>query len=871
MLPILLYREKIRDLLPRHKKLIVTAPPGTGKSTQIPQFFAGQCSPEKKIIMLEPRRIAARSLAYRVAEEMGVACGDEVGYQVRFERKSSETTKILFMTYGTFLQLLHGDPTVARSSIIAFDEFHERSLDAEVALAWVSYLAGTARPDLAFMVLSATLELEPLKKYLKCSAVVDVSDHAFPVDLRYQPPVSQQEFLSRQVERALAGLINNGGQGSVLVFLPGVFEIERAAETLYGQCRRKGYRLLQLHGRIPLPQQEEVLRLPAREPCVILSTNVAETSLTVPGVNAVIDSGLARIASYDPERERNTLYLGRISMQNAKQRAGRAGRLAKGVCVRLWSREDERAMAAAIEPEVLRLDLAKAMLTLCALMTAAQERNKDRQEIEWLTQPPAERWNRARDELIRCGAVSLPNNDAQADGHCIAPWGPQPFGHPLSTLRNTHQSEHEKRVTAHCVPLFLLTELGRAMSRLPLEPAVAAVLLRSRSQEELSVNTAMAAIWESGDQKFTESSDLFELAEAFLQDRKRTEWGREVHETMRQLERIAGEEVSRKPEKEFHIEDIRKEVTKVWVRIFSHRIAVQTGDTSIYGFSDNRSARLIAKKAGGAGKKLPPIICALAVHEQAGREQAKKVTIPLYLSLEMEWVAEVFPDECERGLECRWDETRQRVVVEELTSLRGIALRRIEIENKAPYRERITSCLAAKLTGGEIWDWKKDDPEAKQYIYRVRQVACAYPEMKIPRITDSDWTLIYHELCEGKSSLEEIKKSSMIGAVKAYIGPHCAGFVEKKAPHIIILPSGKKGRITYSGNAPPELSARLGDLIGYKERFTLMDGRVQGVFDILAPNYRTVQKTGDLGSFWKNVYPSIKNELKRKYPKHPWP
>jgi ATP-dependent helicase HrpB len=841
MLPILHYRDQIKDLLKSHKKLIVTAPPGTGKSTQIPQFFANRCSPGKKLIMLEPRRIAARSLAYRVAEEMGCACGEAVGYQVRFERRMSEKTKIQFLTYGTFLQLLHSDPAASRSSIIVFDEFHERSLDADMALAYVRFLRQAVRRDLEIMVLSATLEIEPLQKYLEGCAAVDVPDRAFPVELRYQPPVSHQEFLSKQLERALMGMIKNGEQGSILVFLPGVYEIERAAEALFDQCKKKGYRLLQLHGRMPLAAQQEVLRLPGGEPCVILSTNVAETSLTVPGVTAVIDSGFARIASYDPERERNTLYLRRISLQNAKQRAGRAGRLAKGVCVRLWGGEDERAMPKAIAPEALRIDLSGGMLTLCSLVASFHTMKKGDLAIELLTPPPAERWLNARDTLARCGALSF-----SADG--VIGKGDGRAG----------------------MPLFPLTELGRTMGRLPLEPAVAAVLLGSRSAEERTVNAAMAAIWENADRKFTESNDLFALAELFLDDRKGTEWGRETQETFLQLGRIMQGEEAPTFYRRLKKEDIRKEVTRVWLRVFNHRLAVRTEDSSVYAFADGKNARLALKKTGDKGILYPKIVLALAVHEQAGRGQAKKVTMPLYLPLETEWITGIFPNELQRTVECGWDEARQRVIVEERLSVRGIVLAHHELENKAQFRGKIASCLAEQLLKG-VWDWRKDDPKAEQFAFRVKQTARVYQEMKIPMMTDSDWELIYYELCEGKSSLEEIRHSSVIQAIKSYLGPHRAGFVEKYAPEFVVLPSGKKGRITYFDNAPPELSARLGDFIGYKDRFTLMDGRVQGIFNILAPNYRTVQKTADLGSFWKNVYPSIKNELKRKYPRHPWP
>jgi ATP-dependent helicase HrpB len=836
MLPLLRYRDQIRESLARRKKLIVTALPGTGKSTQVPQFFIDECTPQKKILVLEPRRIAARSLACRVAEERGCTLGGEVGYQVRFERKASDETRLLFLTYGTFVQLLQSDPVAVSSSIIVFDEFHERSLDADVALAWVLKLAQSVRNDLSLMVLSATLETVPLQKYLDGCPVLAIPDQAFPVAVRYQPP-QPQEALHKQVERAVSGLFLDSNLGSILVFLPGLYEIERAAEAMYEQCRRRGYRLMQLHGGMTLAGQQEVLRLPAGEPCVILATNVAETSLTVPGVTAVVDSGLARVASYDHERDRNTLYLGRISLQNAAQRAGRAGRLTKGVCVRLWSRDDERAMPAALSPEFVRLNLTRSMLALCRL-EAELSRDSAPRSIRFLTPPSEERWIGAHDELARCGAFALPESTAKMDAETAS------------------------------MPLFPLSKLGDRMARLPIEPTVAAVLLQSRSPEERAMNAAMAALWENSAAAGRESNDLFDMAGKFLADKAWNGWGREVGETYGQLERLLPD--NRHGAKVADVKDqpLKTGVTKTWMRIFRHRIGVREKEGSVYTLSDGRSARIVVKTGGDA--ELPRLMVALAVHERAGRDQKKQVTVPLYLPLEEEWIAEEFPDLLQVAVECRWDETKERVVLEKTSRFAGAACSREELPVKGKYREMASACLVKKLCEG-IWEWKKDEPAAEQFVYRLKLVAASFPEANVPSLTGDDWELVYHELCEDRSSLDEIKKISMLSAIKAYIGPHHVRFVEKKAPDFVVLRSGKRGKVAYFDAAPPELSARLGDLIGYQPRFLLMDGRVQGVFNILAPNFRTVQKTLDLGSFWQTAYPSIKKELQRKYPKHPWP
>jgi ATP-dependent helicase HrpB len=844
MLPILDHRSQILSSLDSGKSLIVTAPPGTGKSTQIPQFFLDRCTPERKLLVLEPRRIAARALAFRVSEEIGQPCGEEVGYRVRFERTVSPRTRVLFLTYGTFLQMLGSDSVAAEASIIVFDEFHERSLDADSALAWVRRLSASVRPDLKTMVLSATLAAAELGAYLDDCATLSVPERAYPVDLCYQSP-KPAEPLDEQVARALSTATSGGVDGSVLVFLPGSREIERAADRIHPLCKRLGMRAMCLHGRMPLNEQQEVLRLPAREPCVILSTNVAETSLTIPGVTAVIDCGLARIAGYDAERGRNTLYLGRISMQNAVQRAGRAGRVQKGRCVRLWSRADEAAMAPAIEPEVMRLDLAGTMLSLCNLearvvRARGGEGGKQPPSIRFLTPPPVTRWDRAAEELVRCGAIA--SGDAAL-----------PVERPVPDS-----------------PLYPLTRLGTAMSRLPLEPAVAAVLLRSPTVQVREINIAMAALWESGESKLTESRDLFEEAMDFTGGRSERfgRGGGEVRDTCNQIGRILGGTKADSSDEPLDAQALRREATLLWLGVFSHRLAVRAGEGKVYEFADRRSARFMPAKSAGESV-LPELIIALSIHEQAGRETARRVVIPLYLPVDPAWIAREFRDEIRVSVECSWDEARQAVSAGEVTRFRGVVLNRRETGDRGRHGAAMAAVLAEHIEA--CWEWRREEPAAVQFALRARLVAAAFPDKKIPEFTAEDWQLVYHGICEGRVSVAEVRKGSMLGALKEYLGPALTHFIERKAPETVMLPSGKRGRVGYFEDAPPELSARIGDLIGHPDRFTLAEGRISGVFDILAPNHRTVQKTPDLGSFWKNTYPAIKRELQRRYPRHPWP
>lgn len=355
-LPIAAHRQRIVDELERAGCLILSAPTGSGKSTQVPQFLRGRV--KGKILVLEPRRLSARSLAARVAAESRARLGEEIGYQVRFDNKTSARTEVVFQTYGVFAAQMLGGPRLAGVGAVLLDEFHERTLDADLALAWLRELRGQ-RPELRLAVMSATLEAAELAAYLPGAARVDVPGRLFPVDVRHQPG---------DVLDALRGLAREGLDGSVLVFMPGLAEIRRTQAQLGPFCRELGLSLHALHGSMELGEQQAVLEEEGRK--VIVATNVAETGLTVPGVTMVIDSGLHRVAAYDAARGINTLYLCRISRANAAQRAGRAGRTAPGRCVRLWSKAEEAGMAPSLAPEVSRLELSALRLSAASLPAA---------------------------------------------------------------------------------------------------------------------------------------------------------------------------------------------------------------------------------------------------------------------------------------------------------------------------------------------------------------------------------------------------------------------------------------------------------------------------------------------------------------------
>lgn len=366
-LPIEALRGPLREALSAHQRLIVQAPTGSGKSTQLPQMLLdeGLLKPGERVIILQPRRLAARMLAKRVAEERDGQLGQEVGYQIRFDRVWGRDTRLLFVTEGILLRMMLGDPELKGVGAIVFDEFHERHLDGDLGLALATQLQELRRPDLKLLVMSATLDTDLLSDYLGQPPVLQAQGRTFPIDIQYGGAGSGSEGppVWEQAARAFRQLYATHPEGDFLVFMPGGYEIARTVEEIMATPEGRQCVVLPLHGELPPEKQDAaVSRYDKRK--VVVSTNVAETSLTIDGIRLVIDSGLARVARFDPHRGINTLLIEKISHASADQRAGRAGRTAPGVCRRLWSEKDHAHRPAHETPEIQRVDLAETVLQL---------------------------------------------------------------------------------------------------------------------------------------------------------------------------------------------------------------------------------------------------------------------------------------------------------------------------------------------------------------------------------------------------------------------------------------------------------------------------------------------------------------------------
>lgn len=846
-LPVSSSRAEILAALESSGALILSAPPGTGKSTQVPRWLMREGPGAGQVIVLQPRRIAARALAARVAEEHGSALGEVIGYQVRFESAAGPHTRVLFMTYGMFRQRLARDPSLRGVHSVVLDEFHERAWEADLCLLWCRHLRAAARPDLRLVVMSATLDEEGLSSYLPDARTVTVEGRTYPVTVEHQPP-RLNEPLPQQVLRALKAM-QNLQAGSTLVFLPGAGEIKWCGDAIAAWCRGQGLLLRELHGSMPLAAQQESLRVAEGGRAVVLTTNVAETSLTVPGVTAVIDAGLHRVASYDAERDLNTLYLRPIALANAVQRAGRAGRTAPGTCIRLWDAMRESVMAARLEPEIRRIELSGAALAWHALIDHAGRRDDaPARDFAWPTPPEPEAWTRAEAKLARIAAL------------------------------------REGRITP----------LGRDLMNWPASPELARVLHDAAAGDDALKRqvAAMAATLSSGKRGGMRNiADLFALGEDLAAeprnaDREQLGAFRQFLNLMDRAKHNPGDALpppdgspDRSPDKtpdktlkgpqgssrgsQGRAEDVpalRARATKLFLIVYAGRLAARVPGGQNFQLEDGR-------KAVAAAPADVHVLIALEIHESGGKDRARQTTLPLYLPVAPEWVQESFPEECVWREAEEFDEKKGQLRREERLMFRGLVLER---RDKTLSRGADASeTLLAKLRSGEIS--LPIDEEAQQWIHRIKLAHKLCPESGMPELGDEDWELIWHEAVQGKKSLKQLQDVNVSALLKEYLGYGLTAFLEKEAPTSARLPGPRRGKITYFEKTPPELSARLGDFVGMQGRFRILMGRQDVTYDILAPNYRTVQKTSDLTAFWKGSYAEIRKELKRRYPKHPWP
>lgn len=824
-------------------RLVLQAPPGAGKTTRVAPavldalLTAGQPG---QVIVLQPRRLAARAAAARIAEERGNSVGGEIGYQVRFERRAGRDTRLLVVTEGIFIRMLADDPFLEHAAAVVFDEFHERSIHADLALAMVRRVQAEVRPDLQVLVMSATLDAEPVARYLADAPLITSAGRTFPVTMHYL-----RHELNQPLEQAVAAAVRDSlgdTTGDVLVFLPGIGEIRRAAGELESLASERDALVMPLYGDMPLVEQQAVLQ-PAAQRKVVLATNVAETSLTIEGITAVVDSGLARQSQFEPSLGLDRLNLVRISEASAEQRAGRAGRTAPGVCRRLWTERQQQALAEHSVPEIRRVDLAGPVLELLCWG------ERDVAAFPWFEAPPAAALNHALELLKLLAAV----DDR----------GP--------------------------------TQVGREIVRLPVHPRLARLLLEGRRLGVLDEAALAGALLSERDPFVRDpaprgaagrpgraarvsDSDVLERVDALAEfdaSRRRdfacgrldAPAARQVLRAAEQLRRLASEGDQNRgnrtggmtaPARDAQHAERDAAFRRALLAAFPDRVTRRREPASRRGIMvGGRGVRLDERSAVGDAE----LFLAIELQELGQAEALVRQAS----AIERDWL----PDAALGvAVEAEFDSQRGRVIARRRVRWHDLLLE--ESATSVP-DDFDASALLAREAAARLKpsDWL--DTPSRELIARLECLRLWMPELELPTWDQAALVGLLPQLCQGCLSLDELRKRSLVPIIKSQLSPAQLAALEREVPERIRVPSGSRVAVQYEPGKPPVLAVRIQEIFGMPATPRIAGGRVPVLLHLLAPNMRPQQITDDLASFWERTYAEVRKELRRRYPKHSWP
>jgi ATP-dependent helicase HrpB len=829
--------------------VVLRAPTGAGKTTRVPPALLGAgLAREGSIVVLQPRRLTARACARRIAFERGTALGGEVGYQVRFDRCIGPKTRIRVVTEGIFLRMLQDDPFLESVAAVVFDEFHERSLNSDLSLAMVRRVQATVRPELKLVVMSATLAAEPIARWLGDCPVVESQGRLHPVEVRYLEDVQGRSVVDRAAD-AVAQILD-ATPGDVLVFLPGVGEIRQTARRLESLATARNLAVLPLYGDLPAEKQDEVLG-PINRRKVVLSTNVAETSLTIEGITAVVDTGLARSLSFDPHVGMDRLRLAPISQASADQRAGRAGRTQPGVCLRLWAERTHRQRPAGDVPEILRLDLAGPMLELRVWGES------DLPSFPWFEAPPPAALEQADVLLKRLGAIDAAGS---------------------------------------------VTALGTAMARLPVSPRLARMLLEGdRLGQPAAVASAAALLSERdpfarGDDAGLQrpgtlrvatadsDSDVYDRVAA-LEDfehshRVDSPLGG-IHRASAQFVLHVRDQLLREVRQAFKPDSGKRQsarepatpnrersesspiapgeaVRRALLTAFPDRLVRRSGPGSRFGrMVGGRGVRVVESSA----VRNAPLF--LAVDVDRGESEA---LVRQASAVERDWLP---ADRLVLRTEVEFDAGSGRVIARRRAYWEDLLLE--ESPAALPDGEEMAAILAAAAEPllDTIFPW--DDADTAEFVNRVRCLAQWMPDLGLPSFDAAGLAAVLPSVCHGRRSLDELRKAPWLAHLQAALTHEQRQALAREAPEWIEVPSGSRIKLHYEPGKPPVLAVRIQEIFGMMETPRVAGRRVAVLLHLLAPNHRPQQVTDDLASFWRTTYHQVRKDLRRRYPKHAWP
>ena len=823
--------------------VVLVAPPGAGKTTRVPGALLDAGLVEGEIVVLQPRRLAARLAATRVASERGGELGGEVGYEVRFDRRVGANTRLRFVTEGVLTRRLLADPELRGVGCVVIDEFHERHLDGDLALALVSRLR-ERRPELKLVVMSATLDAEPVAAFLSDAVgpapIVRSEGRTFPITVEHLD-LPDDRLLGRQVAAAVRRAVQERAaasegdklDGDVLVFLPGSAEIRRCQEDLAEVAALFNLDVLPLYGDLPVEDQDRAVRPSARRK-VILATNVAETSVTIDGVVCVIDSGLARIARHSPWTGLPSLQIEPVSRASCIQRAGRAGRTRPGRVIRLYTKHDFDMRRAFEIAEVSRTDLAGAALELYGAGLAGLG------ALRWFEPPPEAAATAAESLIARLGAVAAGK----------------------------------------------ITPLGRRMLRFPVHPRLARIVCEAEARGVAEPACAIAALVGArelrverrgprAEAKLSSPSDLIDDMDALYDarrhnmraDRLRRD-GLDPHaasaadRVARQLARAARDQRPAPPDHDAVDHELR--------------IAILTGFPDRVGKRRAPRSAEIVFAGGGSGALAPSsavidaeLVVAIDVAETGGRGQASRVQIRRASAIDPSWLLDLYLDRIDERDELVWNAGKQRV--ERVTQLTydGLAIDDTrDVEGARRAGPAAAAVLAREALAAGIEKFVDKDALA-EWRARVAMVAKLAPSSGLVAPTDDALAQVIAGACEGAISFDELRKLGLLGLLDAQLGANRA-LVDRLAPSHFQLPK-RRTQIHYQLDQAPWIASRLQDFFGLARGPAIGNGQIPLVLHLLAPNQRPVQVTTDLPGFWVKHYPALRKQLMRRYPRHAWP
>ena len=815
---------ELKAALRLHPAVILQAPPGSGKTTRVPLALLDVIEPQQgRILMLEPRRIAAVSAARWMAKTIGEEIGQTLGYSIRFDSRISKQTRIEVMTEGILTRRILANPDLAGVAMVIFDEFHERSLQADLALALCLDIRRALREDLKILVMSATLDSGPVAALLDGAPVISAKGITYPVEERYCGDNPDQSMTKRTTDVVRRALIETSGD--ILAFLPGAGEIRSVSHALEETLKESAMGDLSLHplyGDLPFDRQEQAI-LPAPERKIVLATNIAETSLTIEGVRVVIDSGLTRRLQYDPGSGMNRLVTVTVSQASARQRAGRAGRQSPGVCYRLYSHHTFQTLIPFAPPEITISDLSQLVLDLAAWGV------KDPGALSWLDPPPPASFRAARDLLSALGALDATGS---------------------------------------------MTQVGEALARLPLHPRLGRLLLKATELGCPSPGADLAALLSERDiirlsgSPFNhptggvDLSDRLGLLRQWRQNKNLTGGAdvsalRAVDKTSQQLRGLSGKSGDAKGTATGPM------ISRLLLCAFPDRIAKRReDDNSRYVLRQGRGVRLSAKMHQSGS----PYLIAVVVDKGEKAEG----TVHLAEPLTEELIRNELAGEIESLRQVVWDKLEGRIIA---TLEERVGTLTLSVKPVNPPREEVASVLCEAIRSRTLKI--TFSREALQFQARVRLMREVYPEENWPDLSDDallsapqDWLLRW---LSGIRNASQLAALNIVPALTERLTRDQRRLLHDRAPVTINVPSGSHIPIDFVAGGIPVLAVKLQEMFGLTDTPAIAGGRIKLLLHLLSPARRPVSITRDLKQFWNTGYPQVKKELKGRYPKHPWP